>query len=213
MSKRALATKTASVPKTKPFNIGVFRFTDTGIDVDGRPTFKETEGAWEFVSRAHRSAGHWMISMIEYIDSREDWGDKRDALISHEAGLTEKSVDVYRSIARRVPPVNRIVGAGVSQLAIVAKLEEREQKDWLERSVDEGWSTQELKAEVTNAKRQTLMNGKAAGVFKLEVVLYLEVEAGSVLKAEAAAQGAAERMLKVLDEPILKASVHAVRPR
>lgn len=211
MAKRALVKATPAL--TQPFSIGCFRFTGTGVEVHGRPTFSETQGAWDFTTRAHKSAGHWMIDMIAYIDSRADWGDKRDTLISHETGLSDKSVGVYRSIGKRVPPANRVEGAGVSQLAVVAKLEDAEQRAWLERSVDEGWSTQELKSEITNAKRQKLLSGKAAGVFRIEVVLYLEVEAGSVLKAEALAQGAVERMTKVLEAPILAASVHAVRPR
>jgi len=212
MTKRALATKTA-VTKTKPFNIGCFRFTDTGVEVDGRPTFKETEGAWDFVTRAHRSANHWMISMIEYIDSRKDWGDKRDQLISHETGLAEKTVGVYRSIAKSVPPANRLEGVGIGHLAVVAKLGEPEQREWLEKSRDEGWSRDELKSEIRSAKREKLISGKASGVFQIEVVLHLDVEAKSVHKAEATAQAAGEQMIKVLDEAILKASVHGVRVR
>lgn len=213
MVKRALATTKASVPKTKPFNIGCFKFTDTGVEVDGRPTYKETEGAWDFVTRAHRSANHWMIAMIEYIDSRKDWGDKRDQLISVETGLTEKTVGVYRSIAKSVPPVNRIEGIGIGQLAVVAKLGEPEQREWLEKSRDENWSRDQLKSEIRSAKREKLISGKASGVFQIEVVLYMDVEAKSVTKAEAEAQHAGEKMIKLLDEPILKASVHAVRVR
>jgi len=214
MTKRALATTTkAAVQKTKPFNIGCFKFTDTGVEVDGRPTFKETEGAWDFVTRAHRSAGHWMLGMIEYIDSRKDWGDKRDDLISYETGLSEKSVGVYRSIAKSVPPANRLDGIGIGQLAVVAKLGEPEQREWLEKSRDENWGRDQLKSEIQNSKREKLISGKASGVFAIEVVLHLDVEAKSVTKAEAIAQAAGEQMTKVLQESILKASVHKVRVR
>lgn len=213
MAKGALATKRPVVPKSKPFSIGVFRFTDTGVDVEGRPTFAETYAAWDFVTRAHRSAGHWMISMIEYIDSRKDFGDKRDELISVETGLSEKTVGVYRSIAKSVPPANRLQGIGVGQLSVVAKLDDKDQREWLEKSRDENWTRDQLKSEIRNAKREKLISGKASGVFEIEVVLHLEVEAKSVHKAEAFAQAAAEGMTKVLEEPILTASVHAVRTR
>lgn len=211
MSKRALAAMAPHL--LEPFSIGCFRFTATGVDVVGRPSFSETQSAFDFVTRSVKSGGFWMVDMITYIESRTDFGDKRDALISVETGLTEGTVSVYRSIGKSVPPENRVEGVSFGHHMVVSKLEGQEQVEWLERSKDEGWTRQELRSEIRAKQRLNMYKGQAPGIYAIEVVLFLDVESGTVLKAEALAQGAVERMLKVLEAPVLTARVHAVRPR
>ena len=200
-------------PLAEPFFIGCFAFDGTGVEVHGRPGFCETRGAFDFVTRAHRHSGFWLADMILYIESREDFGDRRDELISADTGLSEQSVNVYRSIGKSVPPSNRVEGVGFGHHAVVAKLDSAEQIEWLQRSKAEGWTRQELQSEIRAASRIKLINGQADGVYNLEVVLHVAIEAASVSKAEAQAKDTVARLLKVVTAPILALQVARVRPR
>ncbi|MDO8679147.1 MAG: hypothetical protein Q7R30_11375 [Acidobacteriota bacterium] len=210
MAKRALVTSETH-PLSEPFNIGSFRFTGTGVEVHGRPTYEETQGAFDFVTRAVRCSGFWMVDMIRYIESREDFGDARDALISAETGLTEGSVKVYRSIGKRVPPANRVEGVPFGHHIVVAPLEADEQIEWLEKSKAEGWTGTELRAELHASKRVKILSGSAAGVQHLEVVLHVSVEAPTHTKAAGLAKAEITRLLKSHGGHILEAKVATVR--
>ena len=212
MAKRALVAFGPN-PLTETFSIGCFAFDGTGVEVHGRPTYQETQGAFDFVTRAHKHSGFWLADMILYIESREDFGDRRDALISADTGLGEHSINVYRSIGKSVPPCNRVEGVGFGHHAVVAKLEGAEQVEWLQRSKIEGWTRQELQSELRSASRIKRINGRAEGIYDLEVVLHVAIEAPSVGKAEAQAKDAIAPLLKVVTAPILTLKVAHVRPR
>lgn len=212
MSKPALVPPEPSA-LAETFSIGCFAFDGTGVQVHGRPTFQETQGAFDFVTRAHKHSGFWLADMILYIESREDFGDRRDELISAETGLGEQSVNVYRSIGKSVPPSNRVQGVGFGHHAVVAKLDGAEQVEWLQRSKVEGWTRQELQSEIRAANRIKLINGRAEGIYDIEVVLHVAIEATSVSKAETHAKDAVGRLLKVVPPPILSLQLARVRPR
>lgn len=186
-----------------PFAIGCFQFHGTGVTVQGRPTFEETQGAFDFVTRAVKCSGFWMVDLINYIDGREDFGDRRDALISVETGLAEGTVKVYRSIGKRVPAVNRVEGVAFGHHAAVASLEAAEQVEWLRKSQDGGWTQAELKAEIRNSKRVKLVNGASPAIQQLEVVLHVAVEAPTYTKAAILAKTEIKSLLKAHRSPML----------
>jgi hypothetical protein len=200
-------------PFANTFFIGCFAFDGTGVQVHGRPSFGETRGAFDFVTRAHRHSGFWLADMILYIESREDFGHRRDELISAETGLAEESVNVYRSIGKSVPRSNRVEGVGFGHHAVVAKLDDAEQVQWLQKSKAEGWTRQELQSELRSAQRIKLINGRAEGIYDLEVVLHVSIEAPSIGKAETGAKDVIDRPLKVVTPPMLTSKVANVRPR
>jgi len=203
----------AEAPPTETFSIGCFEFGGTGVEVHGRPTYHETQGAFDFVTRVHKHSGFWLADMILYIESREDFGDGRDALISAETGLTEGSVKVYRSIGKSVPPENRVEGAPFGHHQAVASLEADEQVEWLEKSMDEGWTQAELRAEIRAAKRVKCLTGSASAVQQLEIVLHVAIEAPTFTKAGALAKAEIARLLKPHTAIILEATVASVRAR
>ena len=43
------------IPKVQPIKIGGFELTATGMNVKGRPSFEEYQGAGDFIQRAHRA--------------------------------------------------------------------------------------------------------------------------------------------------------------
>ncbi len=213
MAKRALVTS-ETPPLSEPFNIGAFRFTGTGVEVHGRPTFQEIQGAFDFVDRAVRCSGFWIVDLIAYIESRADLSDdQRAMLISVDTGLTEQSVNVYRSIGKSVPPPNRVDGVGFGHHRLVASLEADEQVEWLEKSKTEGWTQAELRAEIRAAKRINSVKGSSPSVQQLEVVLHVSVEAPTHVKAAGLAKTEIARLIKSHGAVLLAATVARVKAR
>lgn len=211
MTKRALATVEKST-LLEPFEMfGVFSFTSTGIDVRGRPTFEETQAAFDFVLRAVKCSGFWMVDLIKHIESREDFGDRRDALISAETGLTEGTVKVYRSLGKSLPPENRVEGVPFGHHQAVASLEPDQQVEWLEKSKDEGWTQAELRTEVRNSKHKVALKGKAPAVQHLEITVKVAIEARSFTKAADLGKAEIKRLLKSHGPVFLDATVGAVK--
>lgn len=152
MAKRA-PVASGPTPLTETCSIGGFEFTSTGVTVHGHPTRAEWEGVFDFVSCANKYSGFWMVDLIAYVDSREDWADWRDHVISAETGLTFSSVQVYRSIGKSVPAANRVDDVAFGHHMAVAPLASDEQVAWLEKSKEQGWTKTELVAEIRAAKR------------------------------------------------------------
>jgi len=191
-----------------------FEFTDTGVVVHQRPTFDEAESALGFTLRAVKGSGFWIVDLIHYIESREDWGDRREALISAHTGLTDGTISVYRSLGKSLPPENRVEGVDFGHHHVVASLEPEEQVEWLEKSKAEGWTQTELRQEVRAAKRVNLNSGSARDVQQLEVVLHVSVEAPSYTKAATLASAEVKRLIKNLPGGlILDAKVAIVKAR
>lgn len=196
MKTRALVTTPQKVLPESFRLFGSFEFTGTGIAVHGRPTFEDTQGAFDFVTRAHKHSGFWLADMILYIESREEWGDKRDAMISADIGITEQSVRQYRYVGKHVPPANRVEGVAFGHHAVVANLSAAEQVEWLEQSKAENWTRGELTKAVRTSKRVKLIDGQAPGVWTLIVEVEVDVEAKTAARAEKRAAEAVARLLE-----------------
>lgn len=202
----------AEAPPTETFSIGCFEFGGTGVEVHGRPTYQETQGAFDFVTRVHKQSGFWLADMILYIESREDFGDRRDALISADLGITEQSVRQYRYVGKHVPPASRVAGVAFGHHAVVANLKADEQVEWLEKSKAEGWTQAELKTAVRTSRRVKLIDGQAPGVWSLAVEVEVDVEAPTLQWAEKRAREAVTQLLQhETASHILGTSVGTVR--
>lgn len=150
-------------PKFEPIVLNGFELTSTGVIVRAgvRPSLPQYQGTFEFVTRVHKFSGFWLADLIAYADTRSDWKDKIDHLIDAEV-LSEKSVKQYRYLGKHMLPADeRIEGVGFGKHAIVASMEAGDQKAWLERSRDQGWTEQELKDEIRAAERVKVVDGQA----------------------------------------------------
>jgi hypothetical protein len=77
-------------------------------------------------------------------------------------GLSDQTVQNYRSVCRRVPrEVRRVDALSFSHHEIVAKMEPEEQAYWLNLAAEEGYTREELRASV---KGQALLTDMEAGV-------------------------------------------------
>jgi hypothetical protein len=95
----------------------------------------------------------------------------------------------------------------------VASLDAEEQKLWLERAKVEKWSQRQIRAEIRAEKRTKTVTGKADGIYEIEVVLFLDVEADSLDKAEAIGGRAIKKLIKGVGSELLTIKVAHVRPR
>lgn len=164
MAKRALA----HVPGTKPIVIGAFTFTETGMEVRGRPTFEEYEGVGEFVTRTHKASGWWLADWLRYGDSRADW-QERLSQAQHVTGLSDKTLMNVRSIGA-IAPSARYANVEFALHAEVARLPETDQQFWLARAEQEGWSRQELRQMLRADKRRAVLHDQATLTGKYRVI-------------------------------------------
>ncbi len=172
--------------KREPFFIGAFELSDNGIAVHGRPSLSEYQGCLDFVDRTHKSAGWWLVDLIAYADSREDWRESIDTIIDSDL-CSETTAYQYRYIKKHVP--QRIDGVPFGHHAVVASLDPKEQITWLERARDEGWTQKELQASLRAEKRTQILSGQAPTMHTVDVTVRLTVEAENSWAAQEAAWG------------------------
>lgn len=162
-------SKTSLTPTFEPIVLNGFTLGETAITVQGRPSLPEFQGTLDFVIRSHKASGFWLVDLIKYFDSRPEWEKFADQIIDSEV-LTEGSLRQYRYLGRHMlPPDERVEGAGFGLYTKVAALEPDEQKEWLEKAVDEGWGAQDLSAHVQASERTKVIDGQAilAGMFRV----------------------------------------------
>lgn len=167
MSKKPKST--ALTPKFEPIVLNGFTLTQRGVKVAGRPSLPQFQGTFDFVTRVHKFAGFWLVDLIKYAESRPDWKDQIDHLIDAEV-LTEKTLKQYRYLGKHMlDEEERVEGVGFGKHAIVAAMAPENQKDWLERAKDQGWTDQDLKEEIRAAERVKFIDGQAvlAGMFRV----------------------------------------------
>jgi N6-adenosine-specific RNA methylase IME4 len=157
MTKRALV----KIPEdVKPITIGHFTLHETGVDVDGRPSFGEYEGVLEFARRAHKAAGWWVADLVRYGEKREDWKERLGQVID-ASGYSEKTVKNLKYVGENVDPSRRRGDVDISLHSEVAPLAPADQVEWLEKAAVNGWSVRDLRLELRAAKRPTIIEGQA----------------------------------------------------
>ncbi len=179
--------KTTTAPDAmEPIRIGCYVLTMTGLEVHGEPTFPEHQGVFDFINRAVKASAWWAADWVAYGESREDWQDKIDQLVDAEF-FTEGTLKQYRYVAQNVPPSRRLDGVSFSVHAEVAGLDAKEQREWLARAKDHGWSKRELRAAIRAAERTQILSGQAPTMHTVDVQVRVVVEAASAWQAQEAA--------------------------
>lgn len=144
----------------EPIRIGHFTLTETGMEVEGQPSFSEFQGVGDFISRSVKSAGWWAADWLKYGRGRPDWKEKLDAVLD----VTQYSEETARKLTylgENVSPGIRRPDVDISAHIVVAPLKPKEQAEWLERTAEQGWSVAELKANIRAAARTKVIAGQA----------------------------------------------------
>jgi hypothetical protein len=171
--------------KLKPFapiTLGAFVLTETGVEITGRPTWENYQGAFEFAKRAHRSSGFWLADLLRHGESRKDWAK----LIDHAVDATGLSAKTLRNVrvVGAIPMARRRDTVEFSHHVEVAPLTAEEQDHFLERCEDEGWSVRDLRDAIKQSKRETVLEGQADEIWTIEVSVQLEVEGANEVNCE-----------------------------
>jgi N6-adenosine-specific RNA methylase IME4 len=144
----------------QPITLGCFTLSRTGVKVKGKPTLGEFQGTLEFVTSTHQASGWWLCDLIAYADSRQDWDQHIDAIIDAEL-MSEKTVQQYRWLNKKVAPSRRLESVPFASHLEVASVEPEEQSAWLHKAKDNGWSARELRQEIRASKRVRVLEGQA----------------------------------------------------
>jgi len=134
----------------------------------GKPDIDETANALDFAVNASEVSPYWVGDIARYAESRKDWEEKLDQLLSI-TGYEEKTIVNLASLARHVGEEARQVSPSVSHAKLVQKLEPKEQVRWLKKSRTEGWGTRELDLELKAHAKRTVATGTAdlEGMFRV----------------------------------------------
>ena len=169
MSKKQPKNVLFPIDLTQSFDLFGFRLSSKGLVPLGSPTLDDFNSTFDFVLRVHKFSGFWLVDLIKYADSRPEWSHIIDQILDAQV-LTEKSLKQYRYLGRNMLPTEeRVEGAGFGLHKKVAALPPEEQKQWVERARDEGWSQEELGEQVKAAERVKVIRGQAklAGMFRV----------------------------------------------
>jgi hypothetical protein len=140
------------VPETEPcVRLGKFVFTATGLLTEGNPTYDEWAAAGQgilvLMKGLEFAVGDWLnYGEAKYGELAAQVVDARD--------WAPETVRVYRWVAAKVPPQNRMLGDGLkfAHHQAVAGLAPAKQRQWLEAAAstdnEDGkpWTSGRLKA-------------------------------------------------------------------
>lgn len=161
-------TKIAKVATEKPFTLfNHFHFSETSLDITGKPTFDDYSAAGDFIQRSHRASGFWLADWLRYGEGRRDWEAKLSQAVD-SSGLSEKTLKNVRAVGA-IEAENRQPGVEFSHHAEVAGMDAAEQREWLERAHTEGWTLREFRQMIRAAKRPRVIDGQAtmAGFYRV----------------------------------------------
>ena len=68
--------------------------------------------------------------------------------VQERTGLKYNTITNAKMIMGCVDPCNRLQGCGIRHYALIYQMENKQQRHWLEKCVDDGWSTKKLKHEI-----------------------------------------------------------------
>ncbi len=189
-SQRRTMDGIASTPPAhvEPITIGSFTLAETGLVVNGSPTFAEYSGVGDFIHRAVKASGWWAADWLKYGRHRQDWKERLDALLD----VTDYSDETARKLTylgENVASERRRADVDISAHFEVAPLSPKEQDRWLAKTAEHGWSVRELRAEIRAAERTKILSGQAPTIHTVDVTVRLTVEAAAPWAAQDIAWG------------------------
>jgi len=185
----------------KQITIGGFTFTETGVSVNGAPSFGDYQGASDFATRAVKASSWWIADLLRYADTRDDWRAKLEAVMDHTE-LAEETVKNLKWVGEKVPPARRRADVAFSLHTEVAPLSGPEQTEWLEQAAEKGWTQRELRHAIKVASRTVVLKGGADNCYTVDVTVRIELNAPAPYTPFAAQEAAWARIkAAVASEP------------
>lgn len=167
----------------EPIRFGCYTLGANGLEVTGRPTRAAHLGVADFVNRCVKFGGWWLVDLITYADTRDDWRE------DDEHGLDGLDINPgtrkqYRHLGKVFPRSARVDGVPMGHHAVVAAVPEPQRRRLLERARDGEWNQGELRHATRKLQRTTVIEGRAPTMHTVEVIVAIEIEAETTYEAE-----------------------------
>lgn len=114
------------------------------MTVDGRPPLEEWAGPMQFALWCQRASPWWIGDLLNSGDA--NFGEAFSQVC--EGSISGDQLQRYESVARRVPPRNRCPDLSWSAHAVVARLNDQDQREMLDRASKHGWTSEQLRVQV-----------------------------------------------------------------
>jgi hypothetical protein len=98
------------------------------------------------LGRFHRSVGWWLGDLILYCKAR--WGEGVAGQIEAVTGLHPETLADYERTAEAMPPRQRVAVLSFRHHRAVKRLAPADRRAWLERAVNQKWSSDKLRVEL-----------------------------------------------------------------
>jgi hypothetical protein len=167
-----------------------FTFTSTGLVIRGDPTLEECEEVGQCISLLGKMAPIWLGDLLNYMENR--WGEGY-AQVLDATGYAYQTVVNAKSVMGRVPPEVRREGLHFSHYEAAASLPLQQQERLLERAVEEGLRTSDIRREARRIKRHESQGFLPASV-KMTVNMTFEVPANLNGKLRSSLERLTERL-------------------
>lgn len=133
------------------------------LDEDGtpiQPTIQGWQEAMTYASASEESSPYWVGQLLVYAEDREDWKEKLSQAMT-ATNLAQQTLENRATLVRKVAEPERQLAPSPSHAAEVTSLPKDEQRKWLKKAKTEGWTRNELRAEIRASKRTKVLEGQA----------------------------------------------------
>lgn len=153
----------------QPIHLGPFTLTETGVLVQGRPSFGQYADALSIARKIEKASPWWVAGLLAYGEKRKDWEKQLDQIVD-ATGYSMGRIRNMKSTAENVAPSRRRADVDYSVHEAVASLNPKEQVELLELAATEGLSSREVKLIVIGRRRTKVIQGQAVLEGKFRVV-------------------------------------------
>lgn len=167
-----------------------FKFTPTGLEVIGSPTFSDCERKYTQLSELKTLTPIWLGDMLNYME--KVYGD-RYAQVFDPMGRSYQTKANAKSVMGKVLPEVRQPGLTFTHYQTVSSLKPSEQRRLLKKAKNESLNTTEFNHIVRQEKRKARLGNLPAKV-RMEMTATFEVPADLKGKMRDLAEGWAGRL-------------------
>jgi hypothetical protein len=167
-----------------------FKFTLTGLEVVGKPTFPHCERKYIELSELKRLTPIWLGDMLNYME--KVYGDKY-AQVLDPTGYSYQTAANQKSVMGKVSPEVRQPGLTFTHYRIASPFERSEQRKLLKKAKDENLNTTAFN-HLARIEKRKAEHGTLPPKVKLQMTATFEVPADLKAKMRDLAEGWANRL-------------------
>lgn len=146
----------------RPMLFDGFKFATRSVEIVGKPTLNQWVAAFQFAVATEESSPFWVGKLYNYAEGRADWRDTlQQALADSGHTMALQTLQNHGWIARNVSEEAQKLAPTITHAAVVARLPDEEQVEWMDRARQEELTVRELTVEIQARKRTKVIEGQA----------------------------------------------------